>query len=106
MKKKDIDRFFAERFKVYRAKKTTLRISRNGLNVLRTAFIISSGVKKNAVARNKTRRRMSEIVRSLFPHIKIGYDLIFSYKLEDKKAPSFEDLKNDIIKLLTLCGAL
>ena len=106
MKRKEIEAFFKRRFRVYRAKTIILRVSENRLNVLKVAFIVSSVVKKNAVARNKTKRRMIEIVRGLFPSIKTGYDLVFSYKLESKKAPSFESLKNDIINLLILCGAL
>ncbi|MEK7559730.1 MAG: ribonuclease P protein component [Patescibacteria group bacterium] len=106
MTKQDIERFFSAKFKTYRAQNIILRISKNRLNTLRTAFIVSSAVKKNAVARNKTRRRMNEILKFLLPNIKSGYDLVFSYKLENKKPPSFKDLKNGIIELLTLCGAL
>lgn len=104
MTKKDIERFFAGRFKTYRAQKTTLRISKNNLNSARTAFIVSSAVKKNAVARNKTRRRITEVVRLL--NLSPGKDFVFSIKLEDKKPYSFKFIKEEIEKLLKLCGVL
>lgn len=104
MTKKEIEKFFAGRFKTYRATKTILRIQKNNLNSARIAFIVSSAVKKNAVARNKTRRRMSEITRKI--DLNPGADLIFSVKLTDKRPYLFKFLKEEIEKLLKLCGAL
>ena len=104
MTKKEIKRFFAGRFKTYKTQKTTLRVQKNNLNAARSAFIVSSAVKKNAAARNKIRRRMSEIVRTT--DLSPGHDFIFSIKLEDKKPYSFKFIKEEIEKLLKLCGAL
>ena len=104
MTKKEIERFFAGRFKTYKAEKTILRVQKNNLNFARTAFIVSSAVKKNAVARNKTRRRMGEIVRKIC--LNSSADFIFSIKLTDKRSYSFKFLKEEIEKLLKLCGVL
>lgn len=104
MTKKDIERFFAGKFRTYRAQKTMLRVSKNNSNFVRKSFMVSSVVKKNAVARNKTRRRMTEIVRSM--NLLPGHDFVFSLKLEEKKPYSFKFLEEEIKKLLRLCGAL
>jgi len=70
------------------------------------AFVVSSSVKKNAVARNLVRRRMAEIARDLGDQIKKNADLVFFLKLGEKKTPSYEKLKNDMIRILTICGFL
>lgn len=77
-----------------------------GHPITRWAFIISSKVRKNAVARNTTRRRMAEIARHLQPIIAHGFDLVFFASLQDKKALSTKKLRNDIIQTLQRCGAL
>lgn len=105
--KRDIKDFFASRNRVFRGSILLLRLRKISKdNPPRFAFIVSSAVKRNAPTKNLVRRRMSEIARVLLPKIKTGYDIVFSYKLQNKKAPSFLELKNDIINLLTLCGAL
>jgi len=104
--KKDIERFFAGRFKNYKLNNILLRVARNESGAPKFAFIVSSSIKRNAVARNLLRRRMSEISKELSPGINKGLDLVFSFKLLQKKAVPFKQLKDDMIKLLSLCGAL
>jgi|SRR3989344_394829 len=106
LSKKDLKEFFGKRPRVFHGNLLLLRVCPQNLGFSRTAFIISSSVKRNAPARNLTRRRISEVVRLILPEIKKGLDLVFSHKLENKKAPSFKVLKDDILKLLSLCGAL
>ena len=106
LSKKDLKEFFGKRPRVFRGNLLLLRISPQNLGFSRAAFVISSSVKRNAPARNLTRRRINEVVRLILPEIKKGLDLVFSHKLENKKAPSFKALKDDILKLLSLCGAL
>lgn len=106
LKKNDIEKFFKNKFKSFKLGGILLRIAQNHEKTPRFAFMVSSSIKKNAVARNLTRRRMSEIARSIQPKISNGFDFIFSLKLSGKKAPSFASLKNDMINLLSTCGAL
>ncbi len=70
------------------------------------AFVVSSSIKKNAVARNLTRRRMAEAADSLRDEIKKNHHFVFFFKLTGKKPPSYQKLKSDMIKTLSLCGAL
>lgn len=106
LSKKDLKEFFNKHPRIFRGNLLLLRVVPQNQDFSRVAFIISSAVRRNAPARNLTRRRMSEITRSILPEVKKRLDLVFSYKLENKKAPSFRNLKNDILKLLSLCGAL
>lgn len=106
LKKKDIENFFKNRFKSFKLGGILLRVAKNDEKIPRFAFMVSSSIKKNAVARNLTRRRMSEIARSILPKISNGLDFVFSLKLSQKKSPSFASLKNDMINLLSICGAL
>lgn len=106
LNKKDLKEFFNKRSRVFRGNLLILRVAQQNQGFSRTAFIISSAVKRNAPARNLTRRRISEVVRLILPNAKKDLDLVFSYKLENKKAPSFANLKNDILNLLSSCGAL
>lgn len=104
--KRDIEKFFKGKFKVFKSGEILLRAKRGDEKVLKFAFIISSSIKRNAVARNLTRRRMSEIAKELAPKISGGLELVFSFKLLQKRAPSFSSLKSDMINLLSTCGAL
>ena len=46
----------------------------------RFAFVVSTKVAKNAVERNKVRRKLREIVRQEAKDIKEGYDVVFLVK--------------------------
>ena len=105
LSKKDLEKFFKQRSRSFFGDFLRLR----ALLVISTtkwAFVVSSSITKNAVARNLTRRRMAEIAQSFDGKLKKDYHLVFFLKLISKKAPSFIELKNDMIKTLSLCGAL
>lgn len=54
----------------------SLKFSKNRLGVSRFAFIVSNKVSKNAVRRNKIKRRLREIIRvNLLTNIKQGFDI-------------------------------
>lgn len=105
--RKDIELFFREKTKTYRGSVLLLKIKkRTTKKDVRWAFAISSAIKKNAVARNKTRRRMNEIAENLKGSIPAGLDMVFLIKLNTKQPPSFKTLKDDMIHILKSCGAL
>jgi len=104
--RKELKAFFGRRFRVCRGSMLTLRVSRNGSGTTKAAFVVASSLTRNAPARNTVRRRLGEIVSELYPQITPGLDLVFSYTLQKRTAPSFKVLKDDTIKTLSLCGAL
>lgn len=95
------------RFRRYLTANTEHRSVRYGeLPITRWAFVVSSKIRKNAIARNITRRRMAEIARYLQPKIIPGLELVFFISLQDKKALSTKRLRNDIIQIFQQCGVL
>jgi len=54
-----------------------LRFMTNQREESRVGFVCGKKVAKRAVARNKIKRRLREIVRALLPSIKPGFDLVF-----------------------------
>ncbi len=53
-----------------------LKIKKNSLDTSRFAFVISKKFSKKAVIRNKTKRRLSEIIKTKLLEIKKGMDVI------------------------------
>lgn len=53
-----------------------LKIRKNNLETSRFAFVISKKFSKKAVIRNKTRRRLSEIIKTKLLEIKKGRDVM------------------------------
>ncbi len=53
-----------------------LKIRKNNLDVSRFGFVISKKFSKKAVIRNKTKRRLSEIIKAKLLKIKKGMDVI------------------------------
>lgn len=53
-----------------------LKIRKNSLDASRFGFVISKKFSKKAVIRNKTKRRLSEIIKTKLPEIKKGMDVI------------------------------
>ena len=105
MGRRDIGEFFKKKSRSFYGGLLRLKaLPANGET--KWAFMVSSSVKKNAVARNLTRRRMAEAAGDIQGKMKKGYYLVFFFKLENKKAPSYQGLKGDMIKTLSLCGAL
>ncbi|HEY4494807.1 MAG TPA: ribonuclease P protein component [Candidatus Paceibacterota bacterium] len=61
----------------------------------RFSISVSKKVAKNAVDRNKIRRRMSSILRTLYSSIYVHVDGVFLMKLQSKEM-SFKELKNEV----------
>jgi len=53
-----------------------LKVVKNNLDMSRFGFVISKKFSKKAVIRNKTKRRLSEIIKMRLPEIKKGIDAI------------------------------
>jgi len=53
-----------------------IKIVKNNLDTSRFAFVVSKKFSKKAVIRNKTRRRLSEIVKTKLLEVKKGMDII------------------------------
>jgi len=53
-----------------------LKIRKNNLDASRFGFVISKKFSKKAVIRNKTKRRLSEIIKKKLLEIKKGMDII------------------------------
>ncbi len=58
----------------------TLKVIKNDLTISRFGFIISNKISKSAAARNRTKRRLRESVRSIQGRIKDGFDCLFISK--------------------------
>ena len=69
------------------------------------SFSVSKKVYKNAVDRNKYRRRGYAVINNHLKQIKIGYLCFFSFKKILNKL-TFKVLEEQILHLLTLSGVL
>jgi len=75
-----------------------LKYKRNSLYLLRTGFSVSKRVGK-AVARNRIKRRLKDIVQKRIHLLNLGYDLIFIVRQEAKDA-EYADLLCAVSNLL------
>lgn len=74
-KKKDIEMVFKQG-DGFRQGFLYLKIRKNNLDTSRFGFVISKKFSKKAVIRNKTKRRLSEIIKMRLPEIKKGTDAV------------------------------
>lgn len=103
---KELKSFFSQKTRSYHGTVLMMRVHKRQDKLARWAFVVSNTIKKNAVARNSVRRRMGSIAEKLQKHIVGGWDIVFFIKLVKKQSPSSQVLQDDMIKVLTLCGAL
>ena len=73
-KKKDFEKLFKEG-RSFREKLLVLKANKNNLGKSRFGFIVSKKVSKKAVARNKIRRQLREIVRKEINNYQKGFDV-------------------------------
>lgn len=104
--RKDLEEFFREKNRFYKGNMIDCRVHKSKKNHVRWAFVVSSDVKKNAVARNKARRRMNDVASRLQKTIIGGWVFVFLLRLHNKQSPSFGVLQDDMIQILKQCGAL
>ncbi len=74
-KKKDFERIF-KNSKNLKAPFFIFRIIKNELGINRFGFVVSQKISKNAVIRNRVRRRLAEVIKIEMSKIKKGTDLV------------------------------
>ena len=78
---------------------------KNDLPYSRFGFIVSLAVSKKAVARNKLRRKLHEITRSLFSFLPSGYDCVIrAYPGADTL--TYREIHNNVLFLLKKAGLI
>lgn len=75
------------------------KVLKNNLPHVRFAFLVSTKVSKRAVDRNKVKRRLREIVRSLLPDTAPGVDVVFLTK-KDILTKSYSEIEKSVKKIL------
>ncbi len=91
--------------KVFHTQLFTLRAaSPKDLEIAQTSFAVSVKVAKNAVERNRLRRRGYSAVQELLPALKSGVYMFF-YK-KDAKDAKFSTIKGEIIEIFKKAGAI
>ena len=103
-RERDIDR-------VYRAgrfgggKNMTVKYLANGYTDSRVAIVVSKKISKQAVVRNRIKRRLAEIIRESWQTVRPGYDIVISVRsdVSNEAAPA---LREELISLLRRCGVI
>lgn len=75
-----------------------VRVRANGLDHSRAAFVAGKKL-GNAVARNRAKRRLREVLRPLWPHIAIGHDFVLIARGNIMTAP-FTDIQQAVEQVL------
>lgn len=82
----------------------TLYIKKNNLNYTRFGIVVTKKLGK-AVVRNKIKRKIREINRSLLPLLEEGYDIVLIPK-KNTVDLSYEELKKSVEHIYNLAGIL
>jgi len=97
-KKKDFERVF-KGGRGFSESFLYLKIIKNNLDASRFGFVISKKFSKKAVIRNKTKRRLSEIIKMRLPEIKKGIDVIIVVMPgAENEFQKLEDTLNELFK--------
>lgn len=94
LKEKDINKVF-RRGKSYNCKGIRASSLKTDLTQSRFCIIISSRISKKAIKRNKIKRQIREIIKSMLNKINNNYDIIFivnSSAILDKKYGEIREL--------------
>jgi ribonuclease P protein component len=77
----------------------SLSVIPNGLPHNRYGYIISKHV-GNAVIRNRTRRRLRELMRAAHPHLQAGFDLVWIARnqIADQPYNLISDAVSDLLR--------
>ena len=97
-KTKDFDKVFSKG-RSFKKRLFILKKNKNSFGFSRLGFIVNKKVSKKAVIRNKTKRRMRETVKNLFPKIEKGWDIVLT-ALPGIEKEEFGELKKNIEEIL------
>jgi len=103
-KKKDFGNIF-KNSKSFKNDFFIFRIAKNNLGINRFGFVVGLKISKKATIRNKTRRRMVEIIKAEAEKIKNGTDLIL-IALSGIEKKGFSEMKDIINKALIKTGLI
>lgn len=103
-KKKDFERVLKEGRNV-KWNGLALKYCPNSFGESRFGIIVSKKVSKKAVLRNRTKRRIREVLRRELEKIKEGQDIVF-FPSPEFKNKDFSEIQEIVIKLLKKGGLL
>lgn len=103
-KQKDFEKIFKQG-RAYKEKELFVKVLKREDSNLRFGFVVSKKVSNKAVQRNKVKRRMREIVRSLLPNIKKGYDVVL-VALPGLEKYDFWELQEIILSVFQKAGII
>lgn len=88
----------------YHSRLLHINLASNGLGANRYGVITSKRL-GNAVMRNRVRRRLREVLRSLDPHLESGFDIVVVARPAIVAQP-FEQVQRNVSRLLRQAGLL
>lgn len=97
----DFQRLYAEG-KIVRNRLLVLHYLENGLEVCRIGYSVSKKL-GNAVMRNRIKRRLREVVRSIAQEIEPGYDLVLSARVRCRTA-DYRETVAAVVDVVTRAG--
>ncbi len=102
-KDKEFDRVFKTGQSFY-GKVFGLKRAKNDLGLVRFGILINTKVSKKAVLRNKIRRQIREVLKSILPELRPGHDIVIIVfpLILDKE---FFEIRNLLIAGLKKLGA-
>jgi len=76
------------------------KVKKNGMDSSRFCVVVGLKIAKKAAIRNKTKRRIKEILRNVYPLLKPGFDIAIITKKEilGKKYNTIAEEINDLLK--------
>lgn len=94
-------KFLYHKGEMFRSRSVSLRVAVNPKRSnTRVAVIVTKKVQKAAPRRNRIRRRVYEVVRTNWDHIKPGYDILVSVYDPQAGVMPYEELERTIVGIL------
>lgn len=94
-------KFLYHKGETHRSRSVSLRVAQNPRReTSRVAVVVTKKVQKAAPRRNRIRRRVYEIVRTNWEHIKPGHDILISIYDPQAGVMSYAELEQGVIGVL------
>ena len=104
--RRDFDTLFKRGRATFGANFVVKAARRPGEGVCRVAFVVGTKVSKDAVVRNRLRRRMREVVRLVFAGMSPGFDVMVSAKGVAAGRLEYAAVADEVLALLRKAGVL